>query len=68
MLDFVSRLANRGAMLTAALVIGLVIALVYERNLLGALQYVTAFAFYLAVMVAAIPCPQWCTSAAATTP
>ena len=57
MLDFVSRLANRGAMLTAALVIGLVIALVYERNLLGALQYVTAFAFYLAVMVAAIPLP-----------
>ena len=57
MLDFVSRLANRGAMLTAALVIGLLIALVYERNLLGALQYVTAFAFYLAVMVAAMPLP-----------
>jgi hypothetical protein len=57
MLDFISRLANRGAMLTAALVIALVIAIVYERNALGALQYVTAFAFYLAVMVAMIPVP-----------
>jgi hypothetical protein len=57
MLDLISRLANRGTMLTAALVIAAVIAIVYDRNLLGALQYVTAFAFYLAVMVALIPLP-----------
>jgi hypothetical protein len=56
-LDFVPRLANRGTMALAALVVALVIAFVYERNVLGALQYVTAFAFYLAVMVAAIPLP-----------
>ena len=57
MLDLISRLANRGAMLLAALVIALLIAFFYERDLLGAMQYVTAFAFDLAVMVAAIPLP-----------
>ena len=57
MLDFISRLANRGPMLVAAVVIALLIAFFYQRNLLGALQYVTAFAFYLAVMVAVLPLP-----------
>lgn len=55
--DIVPRLANRGTMLLAALMIALILAFVFERTLLGALQWVTAFAFYLAVMVAAIPLP-----------
>ena len=57
MSEFISRLANRGPMLIAAVVIALLIAFFYQRDLLAALQYVTAFAFYLAVMVAAIPLP-----------
>jgi len=57
MADFISRLANRGPMLVAAVVIALLIAFFYQRDLLAALQYVTAFAFYLAVMVATIPLP-----------
>ena len=57
MLDLISRLANRGAMLLAALVIALLIAFFYERDLLGAMQYVTAFAFYLAVMACVAPLP-----------
>ncbi|MEO8160463.1 MAG: hypothetical protein ABI588_03515 [Arenimonas sp.] len=55
--DVIPRLANRGTMVLAALVVGLAIAFVFERSALGALQYVTAFVFYLAVMVAAIPLP-----------
>lgn len=57
MLDFVSRLAERGTMLVAAIVVALAIAFVYEHSLFGTLQYVTAFAFYLAVMAAVIPMP-----------
>ena len=57
MLNIVSRLAERGTMVVAAIVIALALAFVYERSLFGALQYVTAFAFYLAVMVAIIPLP-----------
>jgi hypothetical protein len=56
-IDFIPRLANRGTMVLAALVVGLVIAFVFERSAFGALQYVAAFVFYLAVMVAAIPLP-----------
>ena len=55
--EFIARLANRGAMLLAALVVALVFAFVYERDLFGALQYVAAFACYLAFMVATIPLP-----------
>lgn len=55
--DIVPRLASRGTMLLAALVIALLLAFVFERSALGALQWVTAFAFYLAAMVAAIPLP-----------
>jgi uncharacterized membrane protein YhaH (DUF805 family) len=56
-LDIVSRLANRGTMVIAALLIAFAIAFIYQHSVLGAMQYVTAFAFYLAVMVAAIPLP-----------
>ena len=55
--DIVPRLANRGTMVLAALMIALILAFVFERTVFGALQWVTAFAFYLAVMVAAIPLP-----------
>ena len=54
-LAFLPRLANQGTMVAAALAVALLIAAVYERNLYGTLQYVAAFAFYLAVMVLAIP-------------
>lgn len=57
MINVVSRLADRGTMVVAAIVVALTIAFVFERSLFGALQYVTAFAFYLAVMVAIIPLP-----------
>jgi hypothetical protein len=55
--EIVSRLANGGTMVLAAIVIAMLLAFVFERSLLGALQWVTAFAFYLAVMVATIPLP-----------
>lgn len=55
--DVIPRLANRGTMVLAALMIALILAFVFERTVFGALQWVTAFAFYLAVMVAAIPLP-----------
>jgi uncharacterized membrane protein YhaH (DUF805 family) len=57
MIDVVSRLANRGTMLIAAIVIALALAFIYDHSLFGALQYVAAFAFYLAVMVAVSPLP-----------
>lgn len=57
MLNIVSRLAERGTMVVAAIVVALALAFVYERSLFGALQYVTAFAFYLAVMMAIVPLP-----------
>ena len=57
MIDVVSRLANRGTMLLAAIVVALTLAFVYDHSLFGAMQYVAAFAFYLAVMVAVIPLP-----------
>ena len=53
--DIIPRLASRRTMVLAALVIALILVIEYERGLFGALQWVTAFAFYLAVMVAAIP-------------
>lgn len=56
-LDIVSRLANRGTMVIAALLIAFAIAFIYQHSVLGAMRYVIAFAFYLAVMVAAIPLP-----------
>ena len=57
MLDIATRLAERGTMLVAAIVVALALAFVYERSFFGALQYVTAFAFYLAVMVSVAPLP-----------
>jgi uncharacterized membrane protein YhaH (DUF805 family) len=57
MFDIAARLADRGTMLVAAIVVALAIAFVYEHSLFGALQYVTAFAYYLAVMVALLPLP-----------
>ena len=56
-LDIASRLANRGTMVISALLIAFAIAFIYQHSVLGAMQYVIAFAFYLAVMVAAIPLP-----------
>ena len=53
--DIIPRLASRRTMVLAALVIALILVIEFERGLFGALQWVTAFAFYLAVMVAAIP-------------
>jgi hypothetical protein len=57
MLDLLSRLAKPGSMLVAAIVVALAIAFVYERSFFGTLQYVTAFSFYLAVMLAIAPLP-----------
>jgi hypothetical protein len=57
MLDLVSRLAKPGSMLVAAIVVALAIAFIYERSFFGTLQYVTAFAFYLAVMLTVAPLP-----------
>jgi cytochrome bd-type quinol oxidase subunit 1 len=54
-LEGIRRLASGGTMVTAAVLIALLIAVAYERGMFGALQYGTAFAFYLAVMVLAIP-------------
>ena len=56
-MDFVARLAKPGTMLLAAVVIAFAIAFIYEHSFFGTLQYVTAFAFYLAVMMAMIPVP-----------
>jgi hypothetical protein len=57
MLDLVSRLAKPGSMLLAAILVALAIAFIYERSFFGTLQYVTAFAFYLAVMLTVAPLP-----------
>jgi hypothetical protein len=56
-MDFVSRLAKPGTMLLAAIVVAFAIAFVYEHSFFGTLQYVTAFAFYLAVMASIAPLP-----------
>lgn len=57
MSEFLSRLAKPGSLLLAAIVVALAFAFVYEHSLFGTLQYVTAFAFYLAVMTSAAPLP-----------
>jgi hypothetical protein len=57
MIEFVSRLANGASMLLAAIVVALALAFVYEHSFFGTLQYVTAFAFYLAVMLLVAPLP-----------
>jgi hypothetical protein len=57
MSEFLARLAKPGSMLLAAIVIALAIAFIYERSFFGTLQYVTAFAFYLAVMLTVAPLP-----------
>jgi hypothetical protein len=56
-MDFVSRLAKPGSMLLAAVVIAFAIAFIYEHSFFGTLQYLTAFAFYLAVMASVAPVP-----------
>ncbi len=57
MLDFIARLANFGTMLLAVIVVALALAFVYDQSLFDALRYVTAFAFYLAVMLVVLPLP-----------
>lgn len=57
MFDFLSRLAKPGSMLLAGIVVALAIAFIYERSFFGTLQYLTAFAFYLAVMLSVAPLP-----------
>ena len=57
MQEFLSRFAKPGTLLLAAIVMALAFAFVYERSFFGTLQYVTAFAFYLAVVVAVAPLP-----------
>jgi hypothetical protein len=56
-MEFVSRLAKPGTMLLAAIVVAFAIAFVYEHSFFGTLQYLTAFAFYLAVMASIAPLP-----------
>ena len=56
-MEFVSRLARPGTMLLAAIVVAFAIAFVYEHSFFGTLQYLTAFAFYLAVMASIAPLP-----------
>ena len=55
--ELLARLAKPGSMLLAAIVVALALAFVYEHSFFGTLQYVTAFAFYLAVMAAVAPLP-----------
>src|SRR3982751_2973926 len=55
--EFLSRFAKPGTLLLAAIVLALGFALLYERSFFGTLQYVTAFAFYLAVVMAVEPLP-----------
>jgi hypothetical protein len=57
MSEFLSRLAKPGSLLLAAIVVALAFAFVYEHSFFGTLQYVTAFAFYLAVMASVAPIP-----------
>ena len=57
MAELLSRLAKPGSMLLAAIVVALAFAFVYEHSFFGTLQYVTAFAFYLAVMACVAPLP-----------
>jgi len=57
MSEFLSRLAKPGTLLLAAIVVALAFAFVYEHSFFGTLQYVTAFAFYLAVMASVAPIP-----------
>lgn len=57
MSEFLSRLAKPGTLLLAAIVVALAFAFVYEHSFFGTLQYVTAFAFYLAVMASVAPLP-----------
>jgi len=57
MSEFLSRLAKPGTLLLAAIVVALAFAFVYEHSFFGTLQYVTAFAFYLAVMACVAPLP-----------
>ena len=57
MQEFLSRLAKPGTLVLAAIVLALAFAFGYERSFFGTLQYVTAFAFYLAVVVAVAPLP-----------
>ena len=55
MLELIARLASRGTMLLAAIVVALALAFVYEQSLFGALRYVTAFAFYRISELAELP-------------
>ena len=55
--EFISRIAKPGSMLLAAIALALILALVYDHGFFGTLQYVTAFAFYLAVMMTVAPLP-----------
>jgi len=55
--EFLSRLAKPGTLLLAAIVLAMGLAYVYEHSLFGTLQYVTAFAFYLALVAAVAPLP-----------
>jgi len=57
MSELLSRLAKPGSLLLAAIVVALAFAFVYEHSFFGTLQYVTAFAFYLAVMASVAPIP-----------
>jgi hypothetical protein len=57
MSEFLSRLAKPGTLLLAAIVVALAFAFIYEHSFFGTLQYLTAFAFYLAVMSSAAPIP-----------
>lgn len=56
-MDFVGRLVKPGPMLLAAIVVAFAIAFIYEHSFFGTLQYVTAFAFYLAVVSSIEPLP-----------
>jgi uncharacterized membrane protein YhaH (DUF805 family) len=55
--EFLSRFAKPGTLTLALIVVALAFAFVYEHSFFGTLQYVTAFAFYLAVMASVAPIP-----------
>jgi len=57
MSEFLARLTKPGSFLLAAIVVALALAFIYERSFFGTLQYVTAFAFYLAVVATTRPLP-----------
>ena len=57
MSEFFARFTKPGSMLLAAIVIALAFTFIYDHGFFGTLQYLAAFAFYLAVMASVAPLP-----------